>query len=124
VRLYVVLASVVMALHALFIVWVVFGAVLTGRRPLLRGLHIASLVWGVLIEIGPWPCPLTVVENWLNVRAGGTGYQAGFLLHYLDKFVYPDVPPRLLTVAAVIVCLINLIIYVMRYASGLSRTGN
>ncbi len=115
---YRVLESVVVAIHAVFIVWVIFGAVLTRRRPLLRRLHIASLVWGVLIEILPWPCPLTVAENWLDTRAGAAGYQTGFLLHYLDKFVYPDVPPQLLTVAAVVVGLVNLLVYAMRDRAG------
>ena len=102
---FVVLASLVMALHLLFILWVVFGALLTHRRPLLRWLHLASLVWGTVVEILPWVCPLTPLENWLRVHAGGTAYQGGFLLHYLDALVYPDVPPGLLTACGVAVCL-------------------
>ena len=89
----------------LFILWVVFGALLTHRRPLLRWLHLASLVWGTVVEILPWACPLTPLENWLRVHAGGTAYQGGFLLHYLDALVYPDVPPGLLTACGVAVCL-------------------
>ena len=46
-RFYYGLACAVMAVHALFILWVIFGALATGRRPLLRFLHIASLLWGV-----------------------------------------------------------------------------
>jgi hypothetical protein len=113
-KLYAVLALVVITLHALFIVWIVFGAALTRNRPLLRNLHIASIIWGVLIELAPWSCPLTVAENCLEIRAGGTGYHNGFLLHYLDKFFYPDVPPKLLIVAAILVCAINLSIYTRR----------
>ncbi len=112
---FVVLASLVMALHLLFILWVVFGALLTHRRPLLRWLHLASLVWGTVVEILPWACPLTPRENWLRVHAGGTAYQGGFLLHYLDALVYPDVPPGLLTACGVAVCLFNLGIYIARY---------
>jgi hypothetical protein len=112
--LYVALASVVITLHALFIGWIVFGAALPRRRPLLRNLHIASIIWGVLIELVSWPCPLTAAENWLEIRAGKTGYTNGFLLHYLDKFVYPDIPPQLLIVAAILVCVVNLTIYAMR----------
>lgn len=111
---YYVLACAVMALHALFIVWVIFGAALTRRRPLLSFLHIASLAWGLLVEVLPCPCPLTVVEQWLEIRAGVTAYQGGFLLHYLDKFVYPDIPPVLLSGAAVGVVIVNLGIYGFR----------
>ncbi len=113
--IYSLLAAVVSLLHFLFIVWVVFGALLTRRRPLLRWLHLGSLVWGVLVEILPWPCPLTPAENWLRGHAGLTPYAGGFLLHYLDAMVYPDVPPGLLTIGAVAVCLLNLGIYTARF---------
>src|SRR5262249_39649387 len=105
------LAILVLLLHALFILWVVFGALLTRTRPVLRWLHIASLVWGILTELLPWPCPLTVLENWLEAKAGIQPYQGGFLLHYLDKLVYPDISATVLTVAGVLVCVLNLALY-------------
>ena len=105
------LAISVLFLHALFILWVVFGALLTRARPILRWLHIASLVWGILTELLPWPCPLTVLENWLEGKAGVEPYQGGFLLHYLDKLVYPDISGTVLTVAGVIICALNLGFY-------------
>jgi hypothetical protein len=109
--LYSSLAVCVLLLHALFILWVVFGALLTRSRPILRWLHIASLVWGILTELLPWPCPLTGLENWFEVKAGVQPYQGGFLLHYLDKLVYPDISATVLTVAGVLVCLLNLTFY-------------
>ncbi len=106
-----VLAVCVLFLHALFILWVVFGALLTRSRPVLRWLHIASLLWGILTELLPWPCPLTLLENWLEGKAGVEPYQGGFLLHYLDKLVYPDISATVLTVAGVLVCVLNLALY-------------
>lgn len=105
------LAIFVLFLHALFILWVAFGALLTRSRPVLRWLHIVSLVWGILTELLPWPCPLTVLENWLEVKAGVQPYHGGFLLHYLDKLVYPDISSTLLTVAGVVICALNLALY-------------
>ena len=105
------LAISVLFLHALFILWVVLGSLLTRSRPILRWLHIASLVWGILTELLPWPCPLTVLENWLEAKAGVQPYQCGFLLHYLGKLVYPDVSSTMLTIAAVIICALNLAFY-------------
>ena len=46
VEMYSTLAISALLLHALFIVWVVFGALLTRSRPSLRWLHISSLVLG------------------------------------------------------------------------------
>ncbi len=109
--LYSALAISILFLHALFILWVVFGALLTRSRPILRWLHIGSLVWGILTELLPWPCPLTVLENWLEADAGVEPYQGGFLLHYLDKLVYPNISATVLTVAGVIICLLNLAFY-------------
>jgi len=106
--LYSSLAIFVLLLHALFILWVVFGALLTRSRPVLRWLHIGSLVWGILTELLPWPCPLTLLENWFEGKAGVEPYQGGFLLHYLDKFVYPDISATVLIVAGVIICTMNL----------------
>ena len=108
---YSVLAISVLFLHAVFILWVVFGALLTRSRPILRWLHIGSLVWGILTELLPWRCPLTVLENWLEAKAGVEPYQGGFLLHYLDKLVYPDISATVLTVAGVIICALNLVFY-------------
>jgi hypothetical protein len=109
------LASAVLGLHLLFILWVGFGALLTRQRPLLRWLHFISLAWGVLVDILPWTCPLTPLENWLRSRAGLDPYQGGFLLHYLDAFVYPDVPPGLLSIGAIAVGFFNVVIYAMRF---------
>jgi hypothetical protein len=108
---YSVLAISVLLLHALFILWVVFGALLTRSRPILRWLHVGSLVWGILTELLPWPCPLTLLENQLEATASIQPYQGGFLLHYLDKLVYPDISSTLLTIAAVIICALNLAFY-------------
>ena len=79
--------------------WVVFGALLTRSRPILRWLQVGSLVWGIVAELLLWPCALTVLENWLEAKAGVQPYQGGFLLHYLDKFVYPDISATVLTIA-------------------------
>ena len=105
------LAVFVLFLHALFIVWVVFGAFVARSRPLLRWLHIASLVWGILTELLPWPCPLTLLENRLEAKAGVQPYQGGFLLYYLDRLVYPDTSVTVLTTAGVLVCVLNLVLY-------------
>jgi hypothetical protein len=113
--LYLTLTAGVLLLHLLFILWVMFGALLTRNRPVLGWFHISSLVYGASIEIWDCTCPLTPLEDWFRVRAGLSPYQSGFLLHYLDMLVYPDVPPSLLTICGVVVCLFNLGIYGVRY---------
>lgn len=111
-NVYPVLAICVLSLHLVFILWVMFGVLVARHRPVLRWLHIGSLIWAILVEIFPWTCPLTFLENWLETRAGQQPYQGSFLLHYLDALVYPNVSPLLLTIVAVTICGFNLALYV------------
>lgn len=105
----------VVALHLLWILWVVFGWLATRNRPVLRWLHIGSLVYSVLIEVLLWPCPLTLAENWFLARAGAEPYRESFLIHYLDAIVHPDVSQALVTGVAVAVCLFILGLYALRF---------
>lgn len=115
--MYRVLTVAIFLVHLLFIVWLIFGAAGTRRRPLLSWLHMASLIWGFLIEVLPWTCPLTFAEAWCLKRAGIAPYQGGFLLHYLDAIVYPDIPAGFLVAGAAIVVAANAIIYARRLTS-------
>jgi hypothetical protein len=114
-NIYGMLAVSTLLLHGVFILWVIFGALLTRSRPLLRWFHIASLVWGILTELLPWPCPLTLLENWFETKARVEPYRSGFLLHYLDKLVYPDISATLLTVVGVLVCSVNVLLYTREF---------
>ena len=111
---YFLLAILVLGVHVLFNAWVVLGAAVTRERPLLARVHILSAIYGAVIENAPWPCPLTVGETWCEARAGMAPYQGSFLLHYLDVLVYPHIPPGLLRLGAIGVCLANLAIYAGR----------
>jgi hypothetical protein len=74
---YIALAAGVLFLRILFILWVVFGALLTRSRPWLRWFHIASLVWGIFTETLRWPCLLTIAED--------TGSKAGLELGHTKE---------------------------------------
>jgi hypothetical protein len=112
--LYRAMAAGVLSLHAAYIVWVMFGALLTRGRPRLAALHVATLVYGMIIEIFGFWCPLTALETWLEVRGNIPAYRGPFLLHYLDMVVYPDISSNLLIAGAVAVCILNLGIYARR----------
>lgn len=114
-------AEAVLLLHLGWILWVIFGALWTRGRPFLTGFHIASIVWGILVELSPWPCPLTLLEQYFEVKAGATPYTGSFLLHYLDLLVYPHVNELLLTWAGVAICGANLFIYARRLHSWRSQ---
>ena len=119
--LYLLLASIVVALHLGFIAWVIFGAAWTRSSSTLRWLHIAALAWSIVVEVGPWPCPLTVAEKWLESRAKLSVYGGGFMLHCLNRIAGPNIPPDLLTKAAVAVVAGNAAIYIQRFRRDRSR---
>ncbi|MEO6829938.1 MAG: DUF2784 domain-containing protein [Acidobacteriaceae bacterium] len=105
----------VLALHLAWILWVILGARWTRGRPLLAAFHIASLLWGIVVEIGPWDCPLTLAEQFFRARAGLLPYSGSFLMHGLGRIVYPDLSVEFLTVCGLLVCGVNLAIYGRRY---------
>jgi Protein of Unknown function (DUF2784) len=113
------LADFVLVVHLLFIVWVLGGILLVRRYPKLRWVHIGSLAYSIFIEVVPWPpCPLTLLEQLLEERAGVAAYQGSFLLHVLEEIVYPNVPVDLLVAVAVAFCAVNLFYYLFAWRSG------
>lgn len=116
------LATLILAIHLTWILWVVFGAFFTRGRGALGAFHILSLVWGITVEVSPWPCPLTLAEQFFEQQAGAGGYRGAFLLHYLDRLVYPDLPEWVLATVGVLVCALNLAVYVWRYWKSRSAT--
>jgi len=83
------LADILVGLHFLFIVFVVVGGFLTWRWPRIAWIHVPVALWGALIELTGWICPLTPLENHLRRAAGEAGYAGGFIEHYLIPVVYP-----------------------------------
>jgi hypothetical protein len=74
--------------------------------------HLPAAVWGALIALVGWICPLTPLENWLRVRGGTAPYHTGFLEHYLLPILYPMAMTRALQVATgVFVVALNVLVY-------------
>jgi hypothetical protein len=106
--------SAILLLHLCWIVWILLGWMVTRGRAALAWLHVASLVWGIATELGPWPCPLTLAEQWFESRSGSIPNQRGFLVHYLDKLIYPDFPELVVALSGAAVCVAILAIHGVR----------
>ncbi len=106
------LADLVVGLHFVFVLFVVLGGLLALRWRWVMWLHIPAAVWGVLIELGGWICPLTPLEKTLREQAGGAGYEGGFIEHYIVPVLYPGALTRELQfVLAGAVIAVNLLVY-------------
>jgi Protein of Unknown function (DUF2784) len=109
------LAITILWFHIAWILAVIFGAFFTRGRLVWSTLHVLCLFWGIIVEVGPWPCPLTLAEQHFEALAGLRAYQGSFLLHYLDRIVYPNLPWWLVGSIGASICALNLGIYVRRF---------
>ncbi len=96
------LADAVLALHLVFVAFVVLGLalVLAGgvwrwswvRMPWFRALHLVAIV---MVAAQTWlgiECPLTTLEMALRVRAGASVYAGSFIGHWLQSILYFRAP--------------------------------
>jgi hypothetical protein len=105
-------ADLVVAVHLLFITFVIGGGFLVWRWRRLVWAHLPAAVWGALIEFAGWICPLTPLENALRQRAGDAGYAGGFVEHYVIPVVYPaGLTPTVQIVLGLGVIVVNAIAY-------------
>lgn len=106
------LPDFVVLLHFLFVLFVIFGGLLVLRWPKLAYVHLPVAVYGVLIELIGWVCPLTPLEKRLRESAGQQGYEGGFVEHYILPVLYPAGLTRgVQLILGVFVIVINLAIY-------------
>jgi hypothetical protein len=103
------LADLVVALHAVFVAFVVFGQalVLLGwwrgwgwtRNPWLRWSHLAAIA---VVVAQAWlgaACPLTLLEMELRLAAGEGIYGTSFVGHWLDRLLFYLAPGWVFTLA-------------------------
>lgn len=106
------LADGVLILHLMFILFVVLGGLLALLWPELAWIHVPIAVYGALIELVGWVCPLTPLENHLRDLGGQAGYEGGFVEHYLLPIIYPHpLTETVQIVLGLLVLAVNAIIY-------------
>ena len=88
------LADLVVVFHFAFVLFVILGGLLVLRWPRLAYVHLPAAAWGVLIELTGWVCPLTPLEQSLQLKAGEQGYSGSFIEHYVLPLLYPSALTR------------------------------
>lgn len=105
-------ADVVVLLHFGFILFVAAGGLIVLRWPRLAWVHLPAVVWGSLVELTGWICPLTPLENRLRMAAGDSAYGGGFIDRYIMPIVYPPGLTRgMQLVLGIAVVVFNLVVY-------------
>lgn len=82
--------DVVLVVHGLFILYVLLGGLLVFYSKRMVWPHLATVAWGMWIELFAGTCPLTILESKLRSAAGMQHYQGGFIDHYLTAAIYPS----------------------------------
>ena len=105
-------ADVIVLVHLAFILFVAAGGLLVLRWPKLAWMHVPAVVWGALIELAGWICPLTPLENRLRGAAGEAAFDGGFIDRYIMPIIYPAGLTRgmQLTIGTVVI-VVNLVVY-------------
>lgn len=87
--LYRLLADIVVVTHFVFVAFAVAGGMVALRWPRVVWVHVPCAVWGALIELFGWVCPLTPLEVFLRRLGGEAGYAGGFVERYVFSILYP-----------------------------------
>jgi hypothetical protein len=110
--LYQLVAEVVLVVHFGFLLFVVLGGLLVLWRPRFAWIHVPAFLWGAIVSLMGWICPLTPLENHFRLLAGASGYAGTFVEQYIAPIVYPGGLTReFQLVAGVSLPLWNLAIY-------------
>ena len=107
-------ADAVLLIHLAFVLFVLLGGLLVLRWPKLAWLHLPAVVWGALVELNGWICPLTPLEIALREAAGDAAYRGDFLQHYIVALLYPEALTRAMQIGfGGLVVLINGAVYIV-----------
>lgn len=118
------LADLMVAIHFCWILFMLTGFVFTlaafshGKIFdwwLFRTIHLFGILYvGLLAALGKY-CPLTQLENDFRIRHDpDLAYHGSFIIHHLEKIVYPDVPPRIIIIPTMLIALFTLVVYTVR----------
>ncbi len=98
--------------HFAFVIFVALGGLLVLRWRKLAWIHLPAAIWGAVIELTDWECPLTSYENMFRIKAGLQGYSEGFIAHHIYQLIYPAGLTRSVQLAiALFVFVVNTAIY-------------
>ena len=108
-RLYLVLADLVLVVHASFVAFVVVGLALIClgwwcrwacvRNFWFRVAHLAAIGMVAAESVAGFVCPLTTWEDRLRLLAGGElRYQESFIQHWLHRLIFFDLSENVFTI--------------------------
>ncbi|MEE9316123.1 MAG: DUF2784 domain-containing protein [bacterium] len=122
---YKIFADAIIVVHFLYILFMLLGFLLTGyalffRQKffdwwLFRLLHLLGIFYVVSLNILGKYCPLTILENELRLKYEAYSvYSGSFIIHYLERLVYPDVNPLVIQIPTVFLAIFTIVVFIIR----------
>ncbi len=115
--LYRFLADFIVVFHFIFIIFALLGGLLGLWKKWYLLIHLPAGCWIAVVEFQGWICPLTPLENHFRVLSKTSGYEGGFVEHYLIPIIYPPgLTHQIQYVLGTIAVAINLGIYLFVFS--------
>ncbi|MBU1076755.1 MAG: DUF2784 domain-containing protein [Spirochaetes bacterium] len=122
--LYRISADLLVFLHFIWIIFMLWGfgktviALLSKNKGFLynitvRTVHLAGILFVAFFILIDRPCPVTIWEINLRVFSGISSYTGSFIIHYLEKLVYPEVPAWVVNIPSVIIGAASFFLYLI-----------
>lgn len=122
--LYKILADIIVVVHFGWVLFMLLGFVLSlwgffwrefFNWWLFRMLHLFGIVYVVLLAVLRQYCPLTILENTLRARYNPIlTYPGSFIVHYINRLVYPDVNPLILLIPTIFIAVFTVVIFIIK----------
>lgn len=121
---YKILSDVILILHLAWILFILGGFFLTIKgffkkgffdRWLFRTFHLLGIFYVSFLSVTGEPCPLTVWENAFRARHDPClVYPGSFIVYYLERFVYPDIPLAWIQIPTVAISFFTILVFILR----------
>ena len=120
---YKITADIIVIIHFIWIVFMLLGFFLTlygfFRKEffdwwLFRTLHLSGILFVGISTLLQRFCPLTILENLSRAKySPDNAYLGSFIIHYIEKLVYPEINQTLLSILTVLGAVFILVIFVI-----------
>ena len=89
---------------------------------LFRTVHLCGILYVGLLALLRQYCPLTMLENTLRAKYNSDLiYPGSFIVHYIEKLVYPDVNPLIILTPTIIIAIFTIVVFIIRPPAKIRR---
>ncbi|MDP2943679.1 MAG: DUF2784 domain-containing protein [Candidatus Omnitrophota bacterium] len=122
--LYKILADIIVVMHFAWILFMLVGFILTIKcfwwkgffdKWLFRTIHLFGIIYVSSLAVLRQYCPLTILENNLRARYDPSlVYPGSFMVHYIEKLVYPDINPLIIQIPTTFITVFTVVVFIIR----------